>query len=344
MKLGIIGLPLSGKTTLFEALTRTPPDPAKKAENRIATVEVPDERIDVLSRMYNPRKTIHARVEYFLPGTSGGKESRSGGESPWNAVRACDALIHGVRNFSLPGAAYPDPGRDFRKLDEELTFSDLVVVEKRLERLEAERKRGRDTDREEHDLLDRCKTLLESDTPLRRDGELAAAPKLRGYTFLSAKPVLVLVNNEDDDENPPEPGSIPEGKTCVAIRGRIEHEISRMSPEDAVDFLKEYHIAEPATFRVLRESFRVMGLISFFTVGEDEVRAWPIPAGTAAVDAADVIHSDIRKGFIRAEVVSYADLMEAGSHAEARKKGTVRLEGKTYPVKDGDIINFRFNV
>jgi GTP-binding protein YchF len=343
MKLGIIGLPFVGKTTLFEALTRTPPDPAKKAENRIATVEVPDSRIDVLSRMYNPKKTIYAKVEYFLPGMTGGKEGKPGEDSQWNAARPCDALIHVLRNFTNPGAEAPDPIRDFRKVDEELTFADLVVVEKRLERIELEKKRGRDIDKEEYDLLVKCKALLETDTPLRRDKELSAAPKLRGYTFLSAKPVLVLVNNEDEVENLPELGIRAE-ETCSAIRGRIEHEISRMSAEDAAEFLKEYHISEPATFRVLRESYDLMGLISFFTVGEDEVRAWTIGKETEAVDAAEVIHSDIKKGFIRAEIVAYEDLMAAGSYAEARKKGTVRLEGKTYLMKDGDIVNFRFNV
>lgn len=345
MKLGIIGLPFAGKSTIFEALTRSPSDPAKKAENRMAMVDVPDERINRLSEMYKPRKTIFARVEYFLPGVGGSKDDKAGAESAQlTAVRSCDALILVLRNFETVGMPIPDPNSDYRKVDEELIFADLVVVEKRLERFALDKQRAREIDKEEQELLLRCKNLLEDNHPIRQDVELATAPKLRGFTFLSSKPLLLLVNNSDEDDSVPTLENMQQTDKCLAIRGQIEHEIAQMDDEDAAEFLKEYHISEPATRRMLRESYALLGLISFFTVGDDEVRAWTIPSGTQAVDSAEVIHSDIKKGFIRAELVAYNDLMEAGNYAEARKHGTVRLEGKTYIVQDGNIINFRFNV
>ena len=174
--------------------------------------------------------------------------------------------------------------------------------------------------------------------------ELAAAPLLRGFAFLSAKPVLVLFNNEDDDDQMPGEFSAEAAEEHMIIRGKLEQELAQMTDEEAAEFLAEFSIIASAMDRVLKRSYDLLGLISFFTVGEDEVRAWTIRKDTNAVDAADVIHSDIKKGFIRAELVAYDDLMDAGSHAEARKRGTVRLEGKTYKVQNGDIINFRFNV
>jgi ribosome-binding ATPase YchF (GTP1/OBG family) len=173
---------------------------------------------------------------------------------------------------------------------------------------------------------------------------MAKARLLRGFTFLSAKPMLILFNNADDDETPPSTDGWGEQEICLTVRGKLEQELSQMDPEEASVFLKEYHIAESAMDRVIAESYQLLGRISFFTVGDDEVRAWTIARDTAAVDAAEAIHSDIKKGFIRAEVLAYNDLMAAGNYAEARKRGTVRLEGKNYPVQDGDIINFRFNV
>ncbi len=179
---------------------------------------------------------------------------------------------------------------------------------------------------------------------MRRHPNLAFAHKLKGYAFYSAKPMLVLFNNEDEDDALPEPAPIFEQEDCMIIRGKLEHELAQMSQEEAAELLEEFEISASATDRVVKQSYKLLGLISFFTVGEDEVRAWTIKKGTAAVDAAEVIHSDIKKGFIRAEVISYDDFMDAGSMANAKKKGTLRLEGKTYEVQDGDIINFRFNV
>ncbi len=344
MQLGIIGLPLAGKTTIFEAITKSEHDPAKKGENRLATITVPDERIDVLSKMYNPRKTIYAKIEYFLPGNLSHSDDKAKDALSWNTVRDSDALIHIIRNFKLPGFDAPGIEKEFKKIDEELTFADLIVIEKRLERVELDKKRNRDYNAVEHELLLKCKEMLESEIPLRTNSELAAAPLLKGFAFLSGRPMLVVINNEDDDDILPSlPESIIKERT-IMLRGKLEHEISQMDEEDAVAFMQEFGILESGMNRAIRESYDLLGLMSFFTVGEDEVRAWTIQKNTQAVDSAEAIHSDIKKGFIRAEVLAYNDLMDAGSYAEARKKGTVRLEGKNYIVQDGDIINFRFNV
>lgn len=344
MRLGIVGLPQSGKTTVFEALTSSLAADGNRQESRIGTITVPDPRVEFLSGMYKPRKTIFAQVEYFLPGKGDHTGSGKQDQSIWTQVRDCDALIHAVRHFSAYGLDAPEPKANVTTIDQELIISDLVVVEKRLERLALDERRGKKPSPEEIALLKRCKDYLEQEIPLRRFSDIAAAKLLRGFAFLSAKPMLILLNNEDEDDALPEAAALPEGEECMVIRAKLEQELAQMSDDDAQEFLAEFNITASATDRVIQRSYELMGLISFFTVGEDEVRAWTIGRDTDAVDAAEVIHSDIKKGFIRAEVLAYNDLMDAGTYAEARKKGTVRLEGKTYRVCDGDIINFRFNV
>jgi len=340
MKLGIIGLSGSGKTTIFEALTQNISDGINKVENRIGTIQVPDERVGILSKMYKPRKTIYAQVEYLLPGIPGNKRD----QNMWNQVRDADALIHVIRNFRGYGLEKPEPSEDFTCLNQEMIISDLMVVEKRLERIELDKKRGKQISEEELSLLKKCLPLLEDETAIRQNPDLAFAHPLKGFAFISGRPLFVLFNNEDDDEKLPEIKDLTSKENCMIIRGKLEQELAQMTEEEQEIFLEEFNISVSAMDRVVKKSYELLGLISFFTVGEDEVRAWTIRKGTAAVDAADVIHSDIKKGFIRAEVLSYEDLMDAGSHQDAKKKGTVRLEGKTYEVKDGDIINFRFNV
>ncbi len=343
MKLSIIGLPRSGRSTIFDALTNSSAQSGNRSEDRIGTLRVPDSRINILSEMYHPKKTIYAQVEYFLPGVKGGVADKRD-QGVWTPVRDADALIHVIRNFSGYGFDTPSPTEDFLKLDQDLILTDQVSVEKRLERLELEKKRGRSIHPEEPGLLEKCLEALEDEQPLRRISDIAHSPLLRGFAFMTAKPKLVLFNNEDEDDNLPELSPIFAKEETMVIRAKLEQELGQMSPEEAAEFLAEFNVTASAMDRVIKRSYALQGLISFFTVGEDEVRAWTIRAGTPAVDAADVIHSDIKKGFIRAEVVAYTDLMEAGSHANARKQGTVRLEGKTYIVQDGDIINFRFNV
>lgn len=345
MKLGIIGLPGAGKSTLFASLTRLGPiDKAAKPEDRIGTIRKPDERVDALSALYRPKKTIHAQVEYLLPQMAAHKQDKNKEETAWTSVRTCDALIHVVRNFSGPGLPLPDPLGDYSRLDEEMVFADLVVVEKRLERIVLDAKRGKKTDMEEQRLLTECRDMLEKEMPLRRNPELAAAGPLKGFTFLSAKPMLLVFSNDDQDQAMPAVGNLGQEERCEVVRGRLEYELAQMQAEEAKEYLVEFGITSSAVDRIVALSYELLGLISFFTVGEDEVRAWTIRKGTVALDAAEAIHSDIKKGFIRAEVVAYKDLMAAGSHKEAKKNGTVRLEGKTYPVQDGDIMEFRFNV
>jgi len=345
MKLGIIGLAGAGKSTLFEALTGIIVDEAShKPEDRLGTIKVPDGRVDRLSDMYNPRKTIYARIEYLLPYIPMNKPGQKSDETAWTTVRTCDALLHVVRNFEGFGGEPATPLADFSRINEEMIFADLLVVEKRLERLELDGKRGKKTDPEELRLLQECKEMLEKETPLRHNPELAAAPQLKGFTFLSGKPMLVVFNNEDDTAELPDVGNELATEECLAIRARLEHELAQMDADEAREYLAEFNITASAMERMITLSYELLGLISFFTVGPDEVRAWTIKKDTHAVDAAEVIHSDIKKGFIRAEVVAYNDLIAAGSYKDARQKGTVRLEGKTYPVQDGDIIEFRFNI
>lgn len=341
MKLGIIGISGSGKSTVFEALTGNISNGSNRSEDRIGTIRVPDTRVDILSNMYKPKKTIYAQVEYFLPGKSGSPKKD---QNTWTPVRDCDALIHVVRNFGGYGFEPPTPFEDIQNIEQDIIVSDLVVTEKRLERLELDKKRGKQIDPEELPLLKQCLKNLEQEYPLRKKPELAFAHVLRGFAFISAKPMLILFNNEDDDDSMPPIKDMVSSRDCMIIRGKLEQELVQMSEEEAHDFLEEFNITASAMDRVIKRSYELLGLISFFTVGEDEVRAWTIKKGTPAVDAAEVIHSDIKKGFIRAEVLSYDDLMNAKTYQEARKKGTVRLEGKTYEVQDGDIINFRFNV
>ena len=340
MKLGIIGLPGSGKSTTFEALTQSILPEGHKGENRIGTIQVPDKRLAVLREMYNPKRTIYAQVEYLLPGMLGQKRD----QKIWNQVRGCDALIHVVRNFGVYGFEKPRPYHDFQAMDQELIFADLVVVEKKLENIELDRRRDKKTTPQEVSLLNQCLKNLENETPLRKCPDLASAHQLRGYAFLSAKPMLVMFNNEDEDDAIPEAKDLTSTENCTVIRGKLEQELAQMSVEEAEEFLSEFNITASAMDRVIKQSYELLGLVSFFTVVNDEVKAWTVKKQTQAVDAAGVIHTDMQKGFIRAEVVSYEDLMSAGTYPEARKKGSVRLEGKTYEVQDGDIITFRFNV
>jgi len=341
MKLGIIGLSLSGKSTIFDALTKNFAGSEHKGQDRIAAIRVPDERLDALSQMYRPQKTTHAQVDCFLPGYQ--KDSPKD-QSVWTSVRDCDALLHVVRNHAAYGFEKPTPAEDFIKLDQEFILSDLVVIEKRLERLELDRQRGNRIDKEEQALMDECRTVLENETPIRKIPDLALAHKLKGFSFLSAKPVLVVFNNEDDNDGLPDVKELTSKEACLVVRGKLEQELARMPPEEAAEFLAEFNIPASAMDRVIQQSYALLELISFFTVISKEVRAWTLKRKTQAIDAADVIHSDMKRGFIRAEVISFQDLMDAGSYAEAKKRGTVKLEGKTYEVQDGDIIQFRFNV
>lgn len=348
MKLGIVGLAQSGKTTIFNALTRRTGESVPAGGQVVpvlGVVPVPDPRVDWLSALYQPKKTTYAQVTYLdlqgMPGVIENKQEYM--SSLLNHMRPMDAFLMVVRNFTDPALGAPDVERDFQQLEDEFLIADLATVEKRLEKLSQERQKGKKSAAgPEKELLEECASLLDAGKPLRTRPDVAAAPELRGFTFLSAKPLLVIVNNSDEDERLPDVAF--GGTEAIVVRGKLEMEMSQLPESEAEVFRQDFGIGESALNRVIEGSFALLRLITFLTVGEDEVKAWTIPGGMSALEAAGQIHSDIQRGFIRAEVISYEDLREAGDYAAARKKGTVRLEGKTYPVQDGDIIHFRFNV
>jgi GTP-binding protein YchF len=347
MKLGIAGLPLAGKSTLFAALTGARGDNAggsSHKDTRIATVTVLDDRIDFLVNMYQPKKIAYAKIEYLLPSRIPGASDGKSEAEFWNQIRTCDGLLHVVGNFDEPGSGHEESETKFQQVEDEMILSDLGVVEKRLERIELDLKRGKKQGEAEIPLLSSCREMLEKGEPLRNAPEIATHPLLRGFTFLSAKPMLVLINNEDEDEDLPLWTQRRENLSFIVVRGKLEMDLAAMTTEEAAEFLEAYNIQESALDRIIKHSYRMLNRISFFTVGSDEVKAWPIPEGIPALDAAGEVHSDIRQGFIRAEVVAFDDLKAEGSFQEAKKAGLVRLEGKEYIVKDGDIINYRFNV
>ncbi len=335
----------AGKTTVFNALTSGESvPPGGQVVPALGVVSVPDPRVDWLTELYKPKKTTYAQITYMdlqgIPGMADNKQEYM--SLLLNHMRPMDAFMMVVRNFPDPVLGAPDVGRDFRELEDEFLISDLATVEKRLEKLEMELKRGKKPIGAEKELLEECAKVLNAEQPLRTRPELANAQELRGYTFLSAKPLLVIVNNADDDDALPPVSFGP--VEAIVVRGKLEMELAQLGSEEAEAFMQDFGITESALDRVIKNSFALLNQISFLTVGEDEVKAWTVVRDAPAIEAAGVIHSDIQRGFIRAEVVAYEDLKRAGDYAAARKQGTVRLEGKTYPVHDGDIIHFRFNV
>jgi hypothetical protein len=361
MRLGIIGLPQSGKTTVFNALTHGEAPVASGGygqETHVAVVKVPDERLARLTEMFHPKKTTPAEVQYTdFPGVGFGSRDKS--EAAWvGTLRTVDALLQVVRAFRDDAVLHEgpiDPVADAEKVQLELILSDLAIVERRLQRLDADLKRTRSSERApieaEIELFQRFQAELERGIPIR-DLELTADQEhsIRGYQFLSAKPVLLLINlGEEQLAEAPAleeqlRGAYPHRNTAVAsMCGKLEMELAQLAPDDAQTFMEDLGIAELAAGRIIRSSYDLTGLISFLTTGEDEVRAWPIVRGTKAPQAAGAIHTDLEKGFIRAEVVAYDDLMACGSMAEARKRGLLRQEGRNYEVKDGDILNILFS-
>jgi len=357
----IVGLPGSGKTTVFNALTGAQADTGGFSGGRAApnmgVVKVPDERLDRLSELFHPRKTIPADVTYVDVAIPAGA-TREGTINPdvMALVRNADALLHVARAFDGGAEGPPDPWRDVEALDLEFSIADLMVIEKRLEKLRTSGRHGSPAEREanaqEEALLDRLEPELSAGHPLRAvalsdQDEL----RLRGYRFLTQKPVLVVVNI-DEGQLPTAADLEAAGRSryaqpqtdVAALGGKIEAELAQLSEADAALFMEDLGIAEPSRGRVIHLTYRLLGLFSFFTAGEDECRAWTLRRGATAVDAAAAIHSDLAHGFIRAEVVTYDDLMACGSMAEARKRGLLRSEGKTYAVRDGDVIEVLFNV
>ncbi len=356
MRLGIIGLPQSGKTTIFNALTRGD-QPITVSGGRFdvhtGVVDVPDERVDQLSRLFEPGKTTYAKVTYADIAGLEGNANKSGLSGPLlNQLTQMDGFVHVVRCFENPSVPHPlgavDPRRDIGLMDAELLLNDLISVERKLERLSEERKKGAGRDKaqieREMALFERLKETLAQEIPLRQMHLTVEEEKLlSGFGFLSRKPVLVLLNLSDGQDAP----DIPYPNThsvVVPLQGKLEMELAQLDPEDAAVFMEEYQIETLGLHKVIGLSYELLGLQSFFTVGKDEVRAWTVRCGALAPEAAGVIHSDLQKGFIRAEVVGYQDLLTLGGMAEARSKGKLRLEGKDYVVQDGEILHVRFNL
>ena len=347
MKLGIIGLPQSGKTTIYNALTRnnTPTTAsAGRIEVHTGVVDVPDKRIDILSKMFNPKKTIYAKVTYAdIAGLDGSSKGISG--SLLNTLSQMDAFVHVVRCFEDDNVPHPNgqvaPAKDLDSMLTELLLNDQIAVERKLEKLNDERKKG-GTDKALNErqtaLFTRMLEALNNNTPLRKMEFNAEEEKeLSSFGLLTRKPILSVLNLGEGQKMP----SIDADHTVVALPGKLEMEIAQLSGEDAELFMSEYGIEEPALNRMISLSYDLLNLQSFFTVGEDEVRAWTTRKNATAVESAGEIHSDIARGFIRAEVVAYEDLVSLGSMAECKAKGKFRLEGKEYPVKDGDIVHIR---
>lgn len=362
MKIGIIGLPLVGKTTLFNLLTSAKTATSQffsgRTESNVGTATVPDRRIDYLASVYHPRRTIYASIEFTdVAGLVRGAASGAGvGNQFLNDIRQVDALVHVVRLFQDSDVPHVegslDAMRDLDTVDTELVFADLELVEKRLERIRAAKK-VTIAQQEEKGILEKCRSALEAGQPLHAV-EFGPEEKsaLRPYGFLTEKP-MVLVANLDEEQlskhDYPQRADLQKwaeehGVPLVEVCAKMEVEIAELPPEERVPFLAELGLEEPGVARLARAVYKRLGLISFFTVGEDEVKAWTIRAGTPAKQAAGKIHTDIERGFIRAEVVAFDDFAAAGNMAGARDQGKVRLEGKDYIVADGDIINFRFNV
>jgi GTP-binding protein YchF len=359
LRAGLIGFPSTGKSTIFRLLTsaREGSRPGQgRADANVGVSRVPDARLDKLSGMYSPKKTTPATVEFAdmagAPRTGGGAKDLL----DVAAFRNADALLHVVRAFRDEAVPHPsgsvDPARDVRAMEDELLLADLGVVERRLERLDKDLKKTPSADlKREQEILITCRAALENGTPLRAL-DLAGddLKRLRGFQFLSAKPQLIVINLDEQDLASIDRAVELTGLTpfvsqvntrAVPLCAKIELEIAELAAEDAAAFMADLGLQESGLDRVIRASYDLLGYISFFTVGEDECRAWSIPRETPAPLAAGEIHTDISRGFIRAEVVGYDPLVTRGSYAACRDKGEVRLEGKEYIVQDGDVINFR---
>ncbi len=367
LDIGIIGLPDSGRTTIFNALTggeATTGGYTREGSSapHIGTAQVPDSRLKVLTDIFHPARVVPASVTYIDIGASIKDVAEGKGISGQllNQIANLDVLINVVRAFSDESIPHTegslDVDRDITNMNLELTFSDLALLERRLSRIEASLKAAKPAERppllREQELIERVKADLEKDVPVRdmtlTDEETRA---LSGYQLLSAKPLLIVVNIGEDQLAQAESlaGELSTRYSrakCQAssVCGELEMELSQLDDMAAEELRSEYRMDESGGNRVIRLSYDLLGLISFFTVGSDEVKAWSIQSGTEAVKAAGKIHSDIERGFIRAEVIGYDDMVKSGSLAEARKKGLLRLEGKNYTVRDGDVITFLFNV
>ncbi len=355
MKTAIIGLPMVGKTSLFTILTGVVQETRiGSTAARMGVARVPDPRLDELARLFEPNKTTHATVEYVdMPAIS--KESLRD-PSYVASLRVVDAFAQVLRLFEDETVPHEkgsiDPIRDLEDVETELILSDILVVEKRLERLDKDRKKIKSAELDhEFEVLERCKAALDANTPLRQlDFDAESEKRIRGFQFLSQKPMLYVLNlgeNEAGNLHTKErefregPLSGRKHTAVTAVCGKIEAELAELPAADQREYLASYGLEEAGLDRLISATYFLLGLMSFLTAGEDECRAWTIPAHSNAVKAAGAIHSDFEKKFIRAEVVNWKSLVDFGGYAGAREKGQLRLEGKEYIVKDGDVLVIR---
>jgi len=359
LRVAIIGLSNSGKTTVFNALTGQNIDitiyPTTSGEPHMGIVKVPDSRLDKLAEIFRPKKTTNASIEYidYIGLTKGNMEQN---RKVFDLIKGVDAIVHVIRLFEDNAVVHPignvDPLRDIETIELELIFGDLEFVEKRLERMEEGAKKGKKPDESEKKLLIKCKDFLQKEI-LLRDVTLNEEEQnsMKPLQFLSTKPEILVLNIGEKDLSAEYIKKLQlsilnryPSLSVLPLCGKIEMEIAQLSPDDAKPFLDDLSLKEPASNKLIKVCYDTLGFISFFTYVGDEVRAWTITKGMDAQKAAGKVHSDIERGFIRAEVISFDDFISVGSIHAAKEKGLLRLEGKTYEVKDGDIINFRFNV
>ncbi len=354
MRFALIGPPQSGKSTLFAAITGHPPNPAHAMEEQLTTANLPDTRLDFLTSLYKPKKTTFAHLEFLdLPGASladvhGQAEFRRRMQS----ARICDGIVMVVRDFASDAVSKyrdrVDPKIDIDELHTELIFADLEQVANRIEKLEKSIQRAtktRDQETRELAMMHRVQEALEAEAPVASAMHTDEDRKIAGsFGFLTLKPVVAVINVDENRVATPPSFVHPHATQTIALSAEIEAEIARLGPEDRAGFLRDLGLAEPAGTRLIRACYDAAGLISFLTVGPDEVRAWTIKRGTEAVEAAGKVHSDIQRGFIRAETVAFDELKSHGDMRGAKSANKVRLEPKHYVVQDGDVINFRFNV
>ena len=345
MKIGLVGLPGSGKSTVFGALTGLAVETGyavRRDKANLGTVKVPDPRVDALAALFQPRKVTYAEIVFtdLAAGTGEGLD-----RSVLNAMGSLDALCQVVRGFPAPDGSPADPVREIAALETETILADLEKVEQRLAKLRKDKSASR-----EIELLERLGQTLEAETPLRRI-ELSVDEQraIAGYSFLTRKPLLLVLNAAEDDVAKPAPEAVAaaaaaRGLGAVVLSARVEMDVAQLPPEEQREFAQSLGLAEPAAHRFVRAAFELLDLISMLTAGPDECRSWPVPRGTPAPRAAGKIHSDIERGFIRAEVIRWEDLVELGSEARCREAGKLRVEGRDYVIQDGDVVNFRFNV
>ena len=353
MRVAIVGLPYAGKTTLFCAISGQASDSLHMGEENLASVKIPDPRLDYLEAMYKPKKRTEAHIDFVdLPASTEGDASKAGLTKHLPTLRQADALLVVVRAFENASVPLPDSGldpqRDMQFLRDEMLIADLEICTNRIERLEKSVKKptkDQELQKKELDVLQRCLAALEEEKPLRDVAQPGEEEKLlRSFGFLTQKPLVVAINVGEDQLGAEPAFKDAEAAATIAVAAEIEAEVMQLDADDRPTFMEEYGITELARDRVINTCFSALGMICFLTAGEDEVRAWPIRGGMTAPEAAGKIHSDLERGFIRAETIAYADLEKHGNMRDAKAAGCVRQEPKTYVVKDGDIVNIKFNV